>query len=103
MIRPRRRGGDGDDGALVPRTGAAAAAAAAGSSEHPYVYRWGMPTPSPLRRLEDPVADHVLPSRKEQRAAARCVRGRVRGRVCVFASESRREGGTRADALPLAV
>lgn len=50
-------------GALVP-TGAATARASKAAGKG-LGYREGMPTPSPLRRLEDPSKEHVLPSRKE--------------------------------------
>lgn len=63
---------------LVPRPGAAAGAkddeAAAppagvvGALAMEQAYRRGLhPTPSPLRRMEDPCQDHIMPSRKDKK------------------------------------
>lgn len=75
LVRPKRKrpesAGEAADGpvpvvvgALVPAGATTTRASKAAGKD--LGYRQGMPTPSPLRRLEDPVRDHVLPSRKQQ-------------------------------------
>lgn len=59
-----------NEGAVIGK-GAAEAAAAASSSwdvarEYKRARHRNLPTPSPLRRMADPVEQHILPSRKDK-------------------------------------
>eukprot|EP00624_Nannochloropsis_granulata_P001139 evm.model.NODE_15301_length_14779_cov_26.990324.1 len=64
MVSRGARGARGDgskDDHLPP------APSPVGSKALAQAYKRGLPTPSPLRRMEDPCADHIMPSRNNKR------------------------------------
>lgn len=62
------RGAQGNDPLARDKNEKGRAAAQGGAQAIAKSYKRGLPTPSPLRRMEDPCADHIMPSRSEKKS-----------------------------------